>query len=308
MSFDVLQDKIRAMKNPTVAGLDARIDYVPEHIRQAAFAEHGTGLEGACEAIYQFNVGLIDALCDIVPAVKPQSAYYENLGWRGMEMLERTIRYAKSKGLFVIADIKRGDIGSTAEAYADAWLGATKVGEALCGGFNADCVTLNGYMGADSVNPFLKVAGERDKSVFILAKTSNPGSGELQNVAAGEGDTVYGLMADLIEKWGAGTEGKYGYIRAGAVAGATYPEELQKLRARMPHTFLLVPGYGAQGGTAEDVQYAFQENGRGAVVNSSRGIICAWQKTGKNGADYQEAARAAAIAMRDDIRRFVTIV
>ena len=149
-------------------------------------------------------------------------------------------------------------------------------------------------MGADSVNPFLKVAGERDKSVFILAKTSNPGSGELQNVAAGEGDTVYGLMADLIEKWGAGTEGKYGYIRAGAVAGATYPEELQKLRARMPHTFLLVPGYGAQGGTAEDVQYAFQENGRGAVVNSSRGIICAWQKTGKNGADYQEAARAAA--------------
>ena len=194
-----------------------------------------------------------------------------------------------------------------AEAYADAWLGVTKVGEALCGGFNADCVTLNGYMGADSVNPFLKVAGERDKSVFILAKTSNPGSGELQNVAAGEGDTVYGLMADLIEKWGAGTEGKYGYTRAGAVAGATYPEELQKLRARMPHTFLLVPGYGAQGGTAEDVQYAFQDKGRGAIVNSSRGIICAWQKTGKNGADYQEAARAAAIAMRDDICRFIAI-
>ena len=151
------------------------------------------------------------------------------------------------------------------------------------------------------------MAGERDKSVFILAKTSNPGSGELQNVAAGEGDTVYGLMADLIEKWGAGTEGKYGYTRAGAVAGATYPEELQKLRARMPHTFLLVPGYGAQGGTAEDVQYAFQDKGRGAVVNSSRGIICAWQKTGKNGADYQEAARAAAIAMRDDICRFIDI-
>lgn len=307
MSFDVLQEKIRAMKNPTVAGLDARIEYVPEHIRQAAYAQYGVGLKGACEAIYQFNVGLMDALCDIVPAVKPQAAYYENLGWQGMEMLERTIRYAKSKGLFVIADIKRGDIGSTAEAYADAWLGVTKVGEAFCGGFNADCVTLNGYMGADSVNPFLKVAGERDKSVFILAKTSNPGSGELQNVAAGEGDTVYGLMADLIEKWGAGTEGKYGYIRAGAVAGATYPEELQKLRARMPHTFLLVPGYGAQGGTAEDVQYAFQENGRGAVVNSSRGIICAWQKTGKNGADYQEAARAAAIAMRDDICRFIAI-
>ena len=192
-------------------------------------------------------------------------------------------------------------------ALAEGWLSGAKIEGEEFKSFDADCVTLNGYMGADSVNPFLKVAGERDKSVFILAKTSNPGSGELQNVAAGEGDTVYGLMADLIEKWGAGTEGKHGYTRAGAVAGATYPEELQKLRARMPHTFLLVPGYGAQGGTAEDVQYAFQENGRGAVVNSSRGIICAWQKTGKNGADYQEAARAAAIAMRDDICRFIAI-
>ena len=307
MSFDVLQEKIIAKQNPTVAGLDARIEYVPEHIRKAAFAQYGVGLKGACEAIWQFNVGLIDALCDVVPAVKPQSAYYENLGWQGMEMLERTIRYAREKGLFVIADIKRGDIGSTAAAYAEGWLSGAPIEGQVFKSFDADCVTLNGYMGADSVNPFLKVAGERDKSVFILAKTSNPGSGELQNVAAGEGDTVYGLMADLIEKWGAGTEGKYGYTRAGAVAGATYPEELQKLRARMPHTFLLVPGYGAQGGTAEDVQYAFQENGRGAVVNSSRGIICAWQKTGKNGADYQEAARAAAIAMRDDICRFIAI-
>ena len=307
MSFDILQEKIREKKNPTVAGLDARIEYVPEYIRKAAFEQYGVGLKGAVEAIWQFNVGLIDALCDIVPAVKPQSAYYENLGWQGMEMLERTIRYAKEKGLFVIADIKRGDIGSTATAYAEGWLSGAPIEGQVFKSFDADCVTLNGYMGADSVNPFLKVAGERDKSVFILAKTSNPGSGELQNVAAGEGDTVYGLMADLIEKWGAGTEGKYGYIRAGAVAGATYPEELQKLRARMPHTFLLVPGYGAQGGTAEDVQYAFQENGRGAVVNSSRGIICAWQKTGKNGADYQEAARAAAIAMRDDICRFIAI-
>ena len=306
MSFDVLQDKIIKTQNPTVAGLDPRIEYVPEHIRKACYEQYGLNLRGACEAIWQFNVGLIDALCGVVPAVKPQAAYYENLGWRGMELLERTIRYAKGKGLFVIADIKRGDIGSTAEAYADAWLGATKVGETLCQGFGADCVTLNGYMGADSVNPFLKVAGERDKCVFILAKTSNPGSGELQNVTAGEGDTVYGLMADLIEKWGAGTQGRYGYTRAGAVAGATYPEELQKLRARMPHTFLLVPGYGAQGGTAEDVQYAFQDGGRGAIVNSSRGIICAWQKTGKNGEDYQEAARNAAIAMRDDICRFVS--
>ena len=223
MSFDVLQEKIIRMKNPTVVGLDPKPEYVPEHIRKASYEQFGETFEGAADAIFQFNKGLIDALCDIVPAVKPQSAYYERLGWPGMSMLEKTIRYAHEKGMYVIADIKRGDIGSTAEAYADAWLGVTKVGEALCGGFNADCVTLNGYMGADSVNPFLKVAGERDKSVFILAKTSNPGSGELQNVAAGEGDTVYGLMADLIEKWGAGTEGKHGYTRAGAVAGATYP-------------------------------------------------------------------------------------
>ncbi len=307
MSFDRLQEAIIAKKNPTVAGLDPKPEYVPAHIRKECYDKYGETLEGAAEAIYRFNCGLMDALKDIVPAVKPQSAYYERLGWRGMEVLERTIRYAKEQGLYVIADIKRGDIGSTAEAYSDGWLGKTKVGEQMLSVFDVDCVTLNGYMGADSVNPFLKTCKEMDKCAFILAKTSNPGSGELQNVSAGEGDTVYGLMADLIEKWGAGTEGKYGYTMAGAVAGATYPEELQKLRARMPHTFLLVPGYGAQGGTAEDVQYAFQKDGHGAIVNSSRGIICAWQKTGKDGMDYQEAARNAAIAMRDDIARFTTI-
>ena len=307
MSFDVLQEKIIAKQNPTVAGLDARIEYVPEHIRKAAFAQYGVGLKGACEAIWQFNVGLIDALCDVVPAVKPQSAYYENLGWQGMEMLERTIRYAREKGLFVIADIKRGDIGSTAEAYADAWLGVTKVGEALCGGFNADCVTLNGYMGSDSIKPFLEAAKGEDKCAFVLVKTSNPGSGELQDLKIADGRTIYEAMGELNESIAAGTQGKYGFTMAGAVTGATYPEQIQDLRARLPHTFFLVPGYGAQGGTAEDVQYAFQENGWGAVVNSSRGIICAWQKTGKNGADYQEAARAAAIAMRDDICRFIAI-
>ena len=307
MSFDALQEKILAVKNPTVAGLDPKPEYVPEHIRKAAYAAHGETLAGAAEAIWQFNKGLIDVLCDIVPSVKPQSAYYERLGWRGMEVMERTIRYAKEKGMYVIADIKRGDIGSTAEAYSDGWLGATQVGEQSCTVFDADCVTLNGYMGADSVNPFLNTCKEYGKSCFVLVKTSNPGSGELQNVSAGENDTVYGLMADLIEKWGVGTEGKYGYTMAGAVAGATHPEELRQIRARMPHTFLLVPGYGAQGGTAEDVQYAFHQGGKGAIVNSSRGIICAWKKTGHNGEDYQEAARNAAIAMRDDICRFITI-
>ena len=257
MSFDALQEKIIACKNPTVVGLDPKPEYVPPHIRKACYEQYGETLEGAAEALYRFNCGLMDALGDLVPAVKPQSAYYERLGWRGMEALERTIRYAKAKGFFVIADIKRGDIGSTAEAYADGWLGTTRVGEQDLSVFDADCVTLNGYMGGDSVNPFLKVCKQTDKCTFSLVKTSNPGSGELQNVTAGAGDTVYGLMADLIEKWGAGTEGKYGYTMAGAVAGATHPDELKQIRARMPHTFLLVPGYGAQGGTAEDVQYAF---------------------------------------------------
>ena len=307
MSFDVLQEKIREKKNPTVAGLDARIEYVPEYIRKEAFEKYGVGLKGAVEAIWQFNVGLIDALCDIVPAVKPQSAYYENLGWQGMEMLERTIRYAKEKGLFVIADIKRGDIGSTATAYAEGWLSGAPIEGQVFKSFDTDCVTLNGYMGSDSIKPFLEAAKGEDKCAFVLVKTSNPGSGELQDVKAADGRTIYEVMGELNEQIAAGTEGKYGFTMAGAVTGATYPQQIQDLRARLPHTFFLVPGYGAQGGTAADVKYAFNEKGHGAIVNSSRGIMCAWKKTGGDGHDFQEAARNAAIAMRDDIAQFVTV-
>ena len=308
MSFDVLQEKIREKKNPTVAGLDARIEYVPEYIRKEAFEKYGVGLKGAVEAIWQFNVGLIDALCDIVPAVKPQSAYYENLGWQGMEMLERTISYAKEKGLFVIADIKRGDIGSTATAYAEGWLSGAPIEGQVFKSFDADCVTLNGYMGSDSIKPFLEAAKGEDKCAFVLVKTSNPGSGELQDVKAADGRTVYEVMGELNEQIAAGTEGKYGFTMAGAVTGATYPQQIQDLRTRLPHTFFLVPGYGAQGGTAADVKYAFNEKGHGAIVNSSRGIMCAWKKTGGDGHDFQEAARNAAIAMRDDIAQFVTVL
>lgn len=307
MSFDVLQEKIREKKNPTVAGLDARIEYVPEYIRKEAFEKYGVGLKGAVEALWQFNVGLIDALCDIVPAVKPQSAYYENLGWQGMEMLERTIRYAKEKGLFVIADIKRGDIGSTATAYAEGWLSGAPIEGQVFKSFDADCVTLNGYMGSDSIKPFLEAAKGEDKCAFVLVKTSNPGSGELQDVKAADGRTIYEVMGELNEQIAAGTEGKYGFTMAGAVTGATYPQQIQDLRARLPHTFFLVPGYGAQGGTAADVKYAFNEKGHGAIVNSSRGIMCAWKKTGGDGHDFKEAARNAAIAMRDDIAQFVTV-
>ena len=307
MSFDVLQEKIREKKNPTVAGLDARIEYVPEYIRKEAFEKYGVGLKGAVEAIWQFNVGLIDALCDIVPAVKPQSAYYENLGWQGMEMLERTIRYAKEKGLFVIADIKRGDIGSTATAYAEGWLSGAPIEGQVFKSFDADCVTLNGYMGSDSIKPFLEAAKGEDKCAFVLVKTSNPGSGELQDVKAADGRTIYEVMGELNEQIAAGTEGKYGFTMAGAVTGATYPQQIQDLRSRLPHTFFLVPGYGAQGGTAADVKYAFNEKGHGAIVNSSRGIMCAWKKTGGDGHDFKEAARNAAIAMRDDLAQFVTV-
>lgn len=308
MSFDKLQDRILTLKNPTVAGLDARLDYVPEHIRAEKIAQYGQTRKAAAEAIYTFNCGLMDALCDIVPAVKPQSAYYENLGWEGMEMLERTIRYAKEKGFYVIADIKRGDIGSTATAYAEGWLGKTVVGDVTLPGFDADCVTVNGYMGSDAVKPFLTVAEEEDKSLFVLVRTSNPSAVDLQDQEI-NGRKVYTVMGDLVEQWGAESRSaKDGFSRVGAVTGATYPEDLRKLRQQMPHTFFLVPGYGAQGGTAEDVQYAFDKYGHGAIVNSSRGIMCAWQKTGGDGRDFAQAARDAAIAMRDDIRRFVTIV
>ena len=290
-----------------MAGLDPKPEQIPPHILKASYETYGETLQGAAEAVWTFNKGLIDALCDVVPAVKPQAAYYERLGWRGLEVMERTIAYAREKDLFVIADIKRGDIGSTAQAYADAWLGETRVGEASHPVFNADCVTLNGYMGSDTIEPFVEACKAGDKCLFLLVKTSNPGSGELQNMVAGD-RLVYKVMGDMTAKLGKGTEGKYGFHLAGAVVGATYPSDLRELRRRLEHTFFLVPGYGAQGGTAEDVQYAFNKYGHGAIVNASRSIMCAWQKTGVDGADYQEAARAAVVAMRDDIRKYVTIV
>ena len=307
MSFDVLQDKIKAKKNPTVAGLDARVEHIPPSILKKHMDRHGQTLEAAAGAVLEFDKGLIDALADVVPAVKPQSAYFEMLGWRGMKALEEVVAYAKEKDLFVIADVKRGDIGTTAAAYSQAWLGTTQVGDASCPVFDADCVTLNGYMGSDSIKPFLNDCTQRDKCAFVLAKTSNPSSMELQDIVAGD-RLVYTVMGDLIQRWGQGTEGKYHYQALGAVVGATHPSVLKELRYRLDKVFFLVPGYGAQGGTAADVRYAFDELGRGAIVNASRSIMCAWQKTGKDGADYQEAARAAAEQMRDQIRQFVTIL
>lgn len=307
MSFDRLHQLIRKTKNPTVAGLDARLEYIPPQLVKECMDKHGETLEGAAEAVLRYNMALLDALQGIVPAVKPQAAYYELLGWPGVKAMYDTIQYAHDKGFYVIADIKRGDIGSTAQAYAEGWLGKSKVGGAALSAFNADCVTINGYMGSDAILPFLNIAKEEDKGVFLLVKTSNPSSGELQDMVAGDRQ-VYTVMADLCKRLGAGSEGECGYQTLGAVVGATYPAELRELRRRMEKTFFLVPGYGAQGGTAQDVAGAFDRYGWGAVINSSRGILCAWQKTEGGAEHFQDAARAAAEAMRDDIKKYVTIV
>ena len=307
MSFERLQDKIREMKNPTVAGLDPKLEYVPSFIVEEKMKQYGQTLRCAAEAIYEYNVGLIDALCDVVPAVKPQSAFYERFGFEGVEVLKRTVDYAKSKGLYVIMDAKRGDIGSTAEGYSEAYLGSVTIGETEVEPFGCDCLTINAYLGSDGINPFIKDCVARDRAVFALVKTSNPSSGELQNIVAGD-RKVYNVVGDLLERLSKDTVDKYGYTCVGAVTGATYPMEIRDLRRRLEKTFFLVPGYGAQGGKAEDVQYAFDEYGHGAIVNSSRGIICAWQKTGKEGKDFGEAARDAAIAMREDLKKYITVV
>ena len=307
MSLDALQEKIRKVKNPTVAGLDARLEYIPPKLVQACFDKYGEDLEGAAQAVYRYNCDLMDALQGVVPAVKPQAAYYELLGWPGVKALHDTIAYAHDKGYYVIADIKRGDIGSTAQAYAEGWLGKSKVGAQLIAPFDADCVTINGYMGSDAILPFLDIAKAEGKAVFLLVKTSNPSSGELQDMVAGDRQ-VYTVMADLCKRLGADSEGQRGYQALGAVVGATYPAELRELRRRMEHTFFLVPGYGAQGGTAEDVRHAFDRYGWGAIINSSRGILCAWKKEEGGEENYQAAAKKAAEAMRDDIKQYVTIV
>ena len=300
MALDRLIEAIKRTGNPTVAGLDPKLEYIPAHLTQAAFREHGETLEGAAAAILAYNKGLIDALCDVVPAVKPQAAYYEMYGWPGVRTLCETIAYAKQKGLFVITDGKRNDIGSTMEAYAAAHMGTTAVGGAVCTPFGGDALTVNGYLGSDGILPLLTVCREQDTGIFVLVKTSNPSSGELQDRLI-DGLPVYRQMGDMCEKWGEQLPGKYGYSGVGAVVGATYPAQLSELRGLLPHTFFLVPGYGAQGGGAADVAGAFDDNGLGAIVNSSRAILCAWKKEGCAPEAYAEAARREALRMKADI-------
>jgi len=301
MSFARLQEKIDALKNPTVVGLDPDLAHIPAEILEKYFKSHGETLEAASMAVMEFNCGLIDTLCDIVPAVKPQSAYYEALGPYGVMALHKTCEYAKSKGLYVILDGKRNDIGSTAAAYSTAYLGTIKIGEKEYKPFDADALTVNAYLGSDGIKPFIETAVKYDKAVFALVKTSNPSAGELQDKKIGN-ETLYITVGDLMEEISRDTKDKYGYTCVGAVVGATYPEEAKILRERLKHTFFLVPGYGAQGGSAETAANAFDKNGKGAIVNSSRAIIAAWKKT--NG-DYKAAARDEAEKMRDELRKAV---
>lgn len=307
MFADRLIDAIKLKENPTVMGLDPRLDYVPAFIRAQVKKEMGGGLEGAAEAILRFNRALIDAAYDIVPAVKPQLAYYEMYGLPGMACFYQTVAYAKSKGLLVVADGKRNDIGSTATAYSAAFLGAADVDDGSCAAVDADALTVNPYLGVDGIQPFFEDCRGNGKGIFILVKTSNPSSGELQDAKLEDGRTVYERVASLVSKWGEGIVGESGYSSVGAVVGATYPEQAKKLREMMPQAIFLVPGYGAQGGAADDCAVSFNRDGLGAVVNASRSIMCAyssklWAEKFKP-EEFAEAARAEAVRMRDDLNQ-----
>ncbi len=299
-----LVKKIEQLSAPIVVGLDPMLDFVPAQILQKAYSEKGENLEGAAEAIWQYNKGIVDATCDLIPAVKPQIAMYEQFGVEGLKAFQKTVEYCKEKDLVVIGDIKRGDIGSTSVAYATGHLGKVTIAGKDYRGFDEDFATLNPYMGADAINPFLEVCKEEKKGLFILVKTSNPSSGDFQDQLI-DGRPLYELVGKKVAQWGEELMGDtYSYV--GAVVGATYPEMGKVLRALMPKTYILVPGYGAQGGKAEDLAPYFNKDGLGAIVNSSRGIIAAYkskgyEKFGPQG--YADASRQAVIDMREDLKQ-----
>ena len=302
-----LISNIRKTNAPIVVGLDPMLNYIPEHIQKKAFAEFGETLEGAAEAIWQYNKGIVDATCDLIPAVKPQIAMYEQFGIPGLIAYKKTVEYCKSKDLVVIGDIKRGDIGSTSAAYAVGHLGQVQVGSKKYAGFDEDFATVNPYLGSDGVKPFMDVCKEEKKGIFVLVKTSNPSSGEFQDRVI-DGRPLYELVGEKVAQWGDELMGD-GYSYVGAVVGATYPEMGKVLRKIMPKTFILVPGYGAQGGKGADLVHFFNEDGLGAIVNSSRGIIAAYKQEAyaKFGAEnFGDASRAAVEAMIADIQGALT--
>jgi len=303
-----LIQKIQQNKAPIVVGLDPMLSYIPEHVKQKAFAEKGETLEGAAEAIWQYNKAIVDATYDLIPAVKPQIAMYEQFGIEGLIAYKKTVDYCKEKGLVIIGDIKRGDIGSTSQAYAVGHLGKVQVGSRQYYGFDEDFVTVNPYLGSDGIVPFLEVCKEEKKGLFILVKTSNPSSGEFQDRLI-DGRPLYEHVAEKVNDWGSQLMGeKYSYI--GAVVGATYPAIGTQLRKLMPNTYFLVPGYGAQGGKGSDLAHYFDQDGLGAIVNSSRGIIAAYKQPvyEKFGAEcYADASRQAVIDMKNDILNAIVL-
>ena len=299
--MDRLIDKIKQTNNPTVMGLDPRYEILPECIKE----KYEENLEGASKAILEFNKALIDATYDIIPAIKPQIAFYEMYGLPGMKAFEETCKYAREKEMFVIADIKRGDIGTTAQAYSNAFLGKTKIGNIEQSIYDVDFVTLNPYMGTDSIRPFIEDCKKYNKGAFVLVKTSNQSSGELQDLKLESREEVYIKVAKLVEKWGNDLIGEYGYSSISAVVGATYPKQLQELRNIAQHTFFLIPGYGAQGGKAEDIALGFDKDKVGGIVNSSRGLMCAYKsdlwKDKYVEKDFAKATRVEAIRMRNEL-------
>ncbi len=303
---DKLIYKIKEMNNPTVMGLDPKLEFIPKFIKEGKFTKYKDVQIATAESIIEFNKGLIDSIADIIPAVKPQLAYYEMYGIEGIRAFKETVKYAKEKGLIVIADAKRNDIGSTSEAYANAFLGETKITDTINEiMFDADALTVNGYLGIDGIKPFIETGKKFGKGIFILVKTSNPSSGQLQDLILEDGRTVYEAMAELVDEWGASDIGTSGYSSVGAVVGATYPEQAKRLRKVMKKTIFLVPGYGAQGGTAKDASNSFNTDGLGAIINASRSLMCAYksEKWCKDYSDiqYKEACRAEAERMRNDI-------
>ena len=297
-----LIDRIVDTGAPIVVGLDPKLDFIPDAVKARCFEEKGENLEGAAEAFWQFNKEIIDSIYDIVPAVKPQIAMYEELGIPGLITFKKTVEYCKEKGLIVIGDIKRGDIGSTSESYAVGHLGSVKIGDKSFRGFEEDFATVNPYLGSDGVKPFINVCNREDKGIFVLVKTSNPSSGEFQDRLI-DGRPLYEHVGEQVEKWGLDSmDGAYSNV--GAVVGATYPEMGKILRDIMPHAYILVPGYGAQGGKGKDLVHFFNKDGLGAIVNSSRGIIAAWKSENyKEFADGKvgDAARCAVNDMKKDI-------
>lgn len=296
--------KIQKTNAPVVVGLDPMLSYVPEHIVKKAFEEYGETLEGAAEAIWQYNKGIIDTTYDLIPAVKPQIAMYEQFGVPGIMAFKKTVDYAKEKDLIVIGDVKRGDIGSTSAAYAAGHLGKVQVGANTYSLFDEDFATVNPYLGTDGIKPFIDVCKEEKKGLFILVKTSNPSSGEFQDREI-DGKPLYEIVAEKVAEWGEEVMGEdYSYV--GAVVGATYPEMGAALRKIMPKNYILVPGYGAQGGKGKDLAPFFNEDGLGAIVNSSRGIICAYQKDPYkekfSPVDYADASRQAVLDMKEDLK------